>query len=69
MIRYRLVLVGEPPIPDRAGYVFCSKQDGARVSARTLLDSHPAYAVARIYADGLLVDEIIRDRPFADAAE
>ena len=69
MIRYRLVLVGEPPMTDRYGYVFCTKQDGARVSARSLLDSHPAYARVRIYEDGLLVDEIARDRPYADAAE
>ena len=54
---------------DRYGYVFCTKQDGARVSARSLLDSHPAYARVRIYEDGLLVDEIARDRPYADAAE
>lgn len=69
MIRYRLVLVGEPPITDRSGYVFCAKPDGVRASARSLLDSHPAYALVRIYEDGLLVGEIARDRPFADAAE
>jgi len=69
MIRYRLVLVGEPPITDRYGYVFCTRQDGARASARAVLDSHPAYAVVCIYRDGLLVGEITRDRPFAEAAE
>jgi hypothetical protein len=69
MIRYRLVLVGEPPITDRSGYLFCTKQDGARASAKTLLESHPAYAAVRIYDGDRLVGEIARDRPFADAAE
>ena len=69
MIRYRLVLVGEPPITDRSGYIFCTKQDGARVSAKALLDSHPDYALVRIYEDGLLVGEVARARPFADAAK
>ncbi len=71
MIRYRLVLVGEPPITVRSGYLLCAKPDWARLraSAKTLLESHPAYAAVRIYDGDQLVGEIARDRPFADAAE
>jgi hypothetical protein len=69
MIRYRLVLVGEPPMADRYGYVFCTRRDAPHAAARRLLDSHPAYAVVRIYQDGRLVGEIARGRPCAEAAE
>ena len=65
MNRYRLLLVGEPPIPETSGYVFCAEGDGEgpRTAARSLLKSHPAYRSVQVYDDERLVCEIRREDP------